>query len=156
MAHASMVQILVDTDGGVGSETKADFDTAMAALKASGGTDATKIKDPAGVIASNCDKIYTADLAAFAPDAGATGTILGKVIDGSDDIIKSYGRRGAEQAAYAARWLYLSKAWDADAKKELPDDLVAEYKGFFDNRAKDLGDDAAKFADAISKIKANP
>jgi len=38
----------------------------------------------------------------------------------------------------------------------LPDPLVAEYKGFFDTRANPLGDDTAKFADAITQIKGNP
>jgi len=156
MAHASMLQILVDSDSGVGSEVKDDVDKSMAALKDSGGTDATKIKDPATAIAADADKVFTADLSGFAPDATATGALLGKVLDAADSLTKNFGRRGAEQAAYAARWLYLSKAWDTDTKKELPDDLVAEYDGFFVNRAAPLGDDAAKFADAIAKIKANP
>jgi|GEM_PF-2859016 len=150
MAHATMFQILVTTDGGVGAEVKDDLAKAMTTLAA--GPD----KDAAAAVSGLADKVFTADLAAFAPDATAAGAILGKVIDGSDAAMKSYGRRGAEQAAYASHWLYLSKAWDADTKKELPDDLNAAFKGFFDNRDKPLGDDAAKFADAIAKIKANP
>jgi hypothetical protein len=71
MAHASMFQILVDTDGGVGSEVKGDVDTAMTALAGAGG-DATKMKDPAGVIATSADKVFTADLTGFAPDVTAT------------------------------------------------------------------------------------
>jgi len=150
MAHASMLQILVDADSGVGSEVKDDVDKAMTTLAA--GPNAAA----ATTVAGDADKVFTADLAGFAPDAAATGALLDKVIAGSGDLTTKYGRRGAEQAAYAARWLYLSKAWDADPKHALPDDLVAEYKGFFDNRAAPLGDDAAKFADAIAKIKANP
>ena len=91
-----------------------------------------------------------------APAATDTGAILAKVIAQSDDMAKNYDRRGAEQAAYAARWLYLSKAWDEKPKTEFPDDLTAAYKGFFDARANPLGGDAAKFADAIGKIKALP
>lgn len=150
MAHASMLQILVDSDSGVGSEVKGDVDKAMTTLAAGPNADA------ATAVSTSADKVYTADLKDFAPDATATGAFLTKVLAESDDLAKNFGRRGAEQAAYAARWLYLSKAWDTDAKKELPADLVAEYKGFFDNRAAPLGDDAAKFADAIGKIKANP
>jgi hypothetical protein len=156
MAHGTMFQILVDTDGGVGSEVKDDVDKAMGTLKDSGGTDAGKIKDAATAVSSDADKVFTADLSGFAPDVTATGNILQKVLDGSDDLIKNYDRRGAEQAAYGARWLYLSKSWDADTKHELPDDLVAEIKGLFDNRFNPLGDDAAKFADVITKIKGNP
>jgi hypothetical protein len=155
MAHASMFQILVDTDGGCGNEVKGDVDTAMTALAGAGG-DATKMKDPAGVIATNADKVLTTDLSGFAPDVTATGALLGKVLDAEDGVAKNYDRRGAEQAAYAARWLYLSKCWDSDTKHELPDALVAEYKTFFDNRANPLGDDAAKYADAITQIKGNP
>lgn len=155
MAHASMFQILVDTDGGVGSEVKGDVDTAMTALAGAGG-DATKMKDPAGVIATSADKVFTADLTGFAPDVTATGALLAKVLDAEDGLAKAYDRRGAEQAVYAARWLYLSKTWDSDTKHELPDPLVAEYKGFFDTRANPLGDDTAKFADAITQIKGNP
>jgi hypothetical protein len=156
MAHGSMLQILVDSDSGTGSEVKDDVDKAMAALKDSGGTDAAKIQPAAESMALQAGKVFDADVKDFAPDATATAALLGKVLDASDDMIKSYGRRGAEQAAYAARWLYLSKCWDSDARKELPDDLVAEYKGFFDDRALPLGDDAGKFSDAIARIKANP
>jgi Cytochrome c554 and c-prime len=156
MAHATMLDILAGTDGGVGSDIKDDLEKNLATLKDSAGTDATKIKDPASAIALLADKVLTTELKDFAPDVTATGALLQKVLDGSDDMAKNYDRRGAEQAAYAARWLYLSKSWDSDTKHELPDDLVAEYKGFFDNRALPLGDDAAKFADAITKIKANP
>ncbi|MGA2231241.1 MAG: multiheme c-type cytochrome [Tepidisphaeraceae bacterium] len=155
MAHASMFQILVDTDGGCGNEVKGDVDTAMTALAGAGG-DATKMKDPAGVIATNADKVLTTDLSGFAPDVTATGALLAKVLDAEDGLAKNYDRRGAEQAVYAARWLYLSKCWDSDTKHELPDALVAEYKTFFDNRANPLGDDAAKYADAITQIKGNP
>jgi hypothetical protein len=150
MAHGSMLQILVETDGGVGSEVKDDLDKAMTTLKAGPNADA------ATAVSAAADKVYSTDLKDFAPDATATGAFLTKVLAESDDLAKNYGRRGAEQAAYAARWLYLSKAWDASTKKELPDDVVAAYKGFFDNRANPLGDDAAKFADAIAKIKGNP
>jgi hypothetical protein len=156
MAHASMLDILASTDGGVGSEVKADLETALATLKASGGTDASKIKDAATAVATDADNVAKNDLAGFAPDATAAGNLLTAVLGQADDLAKNYDRRGAEQAAYAARWLYLSKSWDADTKHELPDALVAEYKGFFDNRAQPLGDDAAKFADAISQIKGNP
>jgi hypothetical protein len=156
MAHGTMLQILVDTDGGVGSEVKDDVDKNMAALVASAGTDAAKIQPAAEAIALQAGKVFDADVKDFAPDVTATTALLGKVLDQADGLAKNYGRRGAEQAAYAARWLYLSKTWDSNTKKELPDDLVAEYKGFFDDRAMPLGDDAAKFADAIAKIKANP
>ena len=156
MAHASMLQILANTDGGVGSEVKDDLNKAMTALQDSKGADASKIKDPAMAVSGLADKVVTTDLKDFAPDATATGALLTKVLDGAADLAKNYDRRGAEQAAYAARWLYLSKSWDADAKKELPDDVAASYKGFFENRANPLGDDAAKFTDVIGKIKANP
>jgi Cytochrome c554 and c-prime len=156
MAHATMVDIIASTDGGIGSEVKADLETAMTTLQATKGADASKIKDAAATVSGDCDKIFQADLSGFAPDVTCTGNLLDKVTAASDDMMKNFDRRGAEQAAYAARWLYLSKCWDSDTNHELPDDLVAEYKGFFDNRAGPLGDDAAKFADAISKIKANP
>jgi len=156
MAHATMFQILTGLDSGVGSEVKPDLDTAMAALVATKGADAASIKDPAAKVASLADSVMKADVPGFAPDVTCTGQILEKVLAASDDMIKNYDRRGAEQAAYAARWLYLSKCWDSDTKKELPDALVAEYQALFADRAQPLGDDAAKFTDAISQIKANP
>jgi len=155
MAHASMLQILVDDPNGVGSEVKDAVDKDVAALAGAGG-DGSKMKDPATDLSTQAQAILTNDLSGFTPDAGATGGFLDKVTGMEDTLAKTYGRRGAEQAVYAARWLYLSKTWDTDPKHELPDDLIAEYKSFFDNRAAPLGDDAAKFADAITKIKGNP
>jgi hypothetical protein len=155
MAHASMLQVLVDADNGVGSEVKDAVDKDIAALNAAGG-DASKMKDPATDLSTQANNVLTNDLTGFAPDATASGAFLDKVTGLEDTLAKNFGRRGAEQAVYAARWLYLSKTWDSDAKHVLPDDLIAEYKSFFDNRANPLGDDAAKFADAITKIKAAP
>jgi hypothetical protein len=153
MAHASMFQELVK-DGGIGSSVAGDIDGALSKVSdAKDKKDMAGLKDAATAVAALADKVQP-ELKDYAPTTDQTKAMLAKVI-AMDDLGKKYDRRGAEQQAYGAKWLYLSAAWDEKGTDtELPDDVKAAYSALYDGRAKPLGDDAAKFADAVAKIKA--